>query len=138
MKANELRIGNFIKHEEIIQVQGINNGEGIDDWYIQYSNNFIPIEDIEPVPLTEEWLIKFGFNRLEQGDLGYMPLDYRIALPNGGFLYACVVESSEEGRYYLCLTDYGTITTKDKDVYVHTLQNTYLGLTGLELDIRME
>ncbi len=65
MKANELRVGNWVviptyttPHEvQSIRWDGI--GEGVDkagDLCCEYD-----WVDIEPIPLTEEWLKRFGF-----------------------------------------------------------------------------
>ncbi len=59
MEANELRIGNYVESsiEEIgmLKVLAITTARNTN--YI----NACDIKFIEPIPLTEEWLLKFGF-----------------------------------------------------------------------------
>ena len=55
MKATELRIGNYIKQPNGVNtVFRISEGEDV---------NTFPEEEIEPIPLSEEWLEKFGFKK---------------------------------------------------------------------------
>ena len=64
MKANELRIGNLVytKGEDIVIVNEINN-DGINgEFDLCWASYFFENESIQPIPLTEEWLVKFGFN----------------------------------------------------------------------------
>jgi len=58
MKTNELRIGNYVNYFS----------EGADKWFVTEIdiNDMIcihenTIDHAEPIPLTEEWLIRFGF-----------------------------------------------------------------------------
>ena len=51
MKATELRIGNYYYHPIALSF------ERMDD--IDFISSFI--EKFEPIPLTEEWLLKMGF-----------------------------------------------------------------------------
>lgn len=62
MKASELRIGNLVwlvseghEHEPDIVEWGIDDFEFYQD----------RMDDVEPIPLTEEWLKDFGFERRE-------------------------------------------------------------------------
>ena len=63
MKANELRIGNLVDTpggvEEVIAIQS--NGVF---YTTNYKNSWA---EIKPIPLTEEWLMKFGFERAKNG-----------------------------------------------------------------------
>lgn len=77
--------------------------------------------DIEPIPLTEEWLFKFGFDKPAYsicGDIFHLtkwdknPLDWCVAMNKNN---AIIVEKLQ---------------------YVHQLQNLYFALTGEELTIK--
>ena len=123
MKAEELRIGNYVneKHYGLRRVVCIDNREGYDnvyrDAYGDATGGFI-----RPIPLTEEWLLKFGLLNLN---------DYSF---DGGCLYIdllnkCIGVAGEEavtcGMIYYA-----------KCEYVHQLQNLYFALTGKELEIK--
>lgn len=56
MKASELRIGNLIYEKRPLDLD-----YRITD--VRYIANDLAIEFIEPIPLTEEWLLKFGFEK---------------------------------------------------------------------------
>ena len=114
MKATELRIGNWYLWEaEGKKYPYQIEARDLDSNYIQ---NF------DPVPLTEEWLVKLGFRGWEDS--------YPIDLPDG-FLeieddFSYGIKSSEKadtlGFWYA-----------DAVQYVHELQNLYFALTGEEL-----
>ena len=107
MKANELRIGNLIYlNEELIKF-----GFSI--------LKFDDLNNIKPIPLTEEWLVRFGFKR----DNKY---DFTLNVKDVGEFYT----SSEwfHGNGYITFEHFGI-----KLFYLHQLQNLYFALTGEEL-----
>jgi hypothetical protein len=105
MKANELRIGNYV-YDTLGKV-----------------NTYIvkePHNQVKPIPLTEEWLLKFGFERsglYNVKDEVYVYDEY--GLTDTGFEY----------RF-----NYTQIKLK----YVNQLQNLYFALTGKELTFKSE
>jgi hypothetical protein len=121
MKANELRIGNLITFlGETIEVECISNLPKRKDMYwIKPKGSLIAKEmHFRPIPLTEEWLLNFEFERLPNT----MTCNYSskcgsvsvFKMPNGkifadGFFKDVKLES------------------------VHQLQNLYFALTGEEL-----
>lgn len=127
MKANELRIGNIIDPNIIIgsmverAKMGAPNGSILVTPDILFSNNSALMTGI---PLTEEWLIKFGFI-IEGSELS-------VCLFKGSLFGI----SKRENKYFLssasthCTTLYTSIEIK----YVHQLQNLYFSLTGEELN----
>lgn len=85
--------------------------------------------DIHPVPLTEEWLLKFGFEAGREGDLDLFPLKYyREPLRYNG----------KEANIFV--SDFGDDSHYDlpcKHIkYVHQLQNLFYVLVGEELTIK--
>ena len=117
MKPNELRIGNFIYDSfkgrlvKLCSISSNSDNLGLDYEGLIYNEN---IFHIIPVPLTEEWLLKFRFN---EGYTGY----YYI----GDFLI------SVEGQIY-----FGETETWIAEIhFVNQLQNLYFALTGDELQI---
>lgn len=128
MKANELRIGNWVEFEgKHYRIDSISKtfptldttefGIGVVDW-----NN------LKPIPLTEEWLIKFGFEDVTSEDFG---VDKRIKTFEKEFFKIYLPE-------YRCRL-FG-ITYVDaaflKIEFVHQLQNLYFALTGEELELK--
>lgn len=111
MKANELRIGNFYDHNGVEAVATPNTIEEV--WIAE--RNWV-----KPIPLTEEWLLKFGFDKK-------FNKDKITIIPKGRLGY-------ENGRTYF---NSWVILEKQPD-FVHQLQNLYFALTGEELTFKSE
>lgn len=83
---------------------------------------FSNIEDIEPIPLTEEWLLKFGFESIA----GCVYKEF-------GSIEIGLMKSSK--RFYLQIrSENTTIDIK----YIHDLQNLWKVLTKEELTLKNE
>jgi hypothetical protein len=126
--ANELRIGNLVKWEEyILPIKSIDY-ESVyvklnEELRIIYKTKYLYlfINELEPVPLTEERLLKFGFESKD----GYLELYIH---ENLSIIYVG----------YLALFINGVmiqINNTDSDK-VHQLQNLYFALKGEELTIK--
>ena len=103
MKANELRIGNFYDNNGFVSVVSPNTIEEV--WNAERSW-------VKPIPLTEEWLLKFGFVIHEDG---------YITCPNGRQWILHLDNEFEFEALNIIV------------IYVHQLQNLYFALTGEEL-----
>jgi len=75
MKANELRIGNFIKIPFLGDVEltifGLAVTETSEDVFIQTKSKsggtfFEKVDKYEPIELTEEWFFKLGFVKIDR------------------------------------------------------------------------
>lgn len=121
MEAKELRIGNLLRDKvsktllEVIEL----TKEDIITHVID--RNMFPLKDgwgLEPIPLTEEWLLKFRFDKLSnQDDIYYQKGYIRISADvyeNGLFHLRKRVPSQVWKDNLVC-----TI------MYVHELQNLY-------------
>lgn len=121
MEARELRIGNWVKQGRAnVQVTGA---------MIQEINQ--ELLDVEPIPLTEEWLLKFGFTK-----------------PNNWHCYKLVISDDKlqnlesslqvsfEGCGFVQICRGGINAYSAKVKYVHQIQNLYFALTGQELTIK--
>lgn len=87
---------------------------------------------VQPISITEEWLIRFGFNR----DDGVMCVQYIKDCQNYIFYYA-VYETGVTFRIELDSNYYPEyIQLTDHVQYVHQFQNLYFALTGEELEIK--
>lgn len=132
MKANELRIGN------LISFKGLWNGEvsEITEGVISIKGNggIFPHFVFEPIPLTEEWLVKFGFSLVHKNNKHYF-----ITLSEPG-QYAFHVYGIDE-NFGIAFSDNILGETRDyiprtSIKYVHELQTLYFALTGEELTIK--
>jgi hypothetical protein len=103
MKASELRIGNYVNDSIGLITIGLNGNIKFADAY-------------HPIPLTEEWLMKFGFEYTKI-DLGFNQYRNKI------------LELSITPNGYEIFFTYKWINIK----YVHSLQNLYFALTNEEL-----
>jgi hypothetical protein len=138
MKASELRIGNWVDvgMKEDIEEFGTDLHNvvvsEISTKSITYNKiGLASMIIVKPIPLTEEWLLKFGFVEDAQiFDIQYYEKQFlkaatlSIQLCNG----ICEKRNASIG-YDLEWIFIGDI------IYVHQLQNLYHALTGKELTI---
>lgn len=145
MKANELRIGNLVKANykgisficDVVKIifneifaKGIMDDDkceyefaGDPEKYAGKENGF------EPIPLTEEWLNKFGFEKESKNHWNIINPEYTT-----NWFYVLM----KEGKYFIPYR-WGKQVTGDRYmIYVHQLQNLYFALTGEELTIKNE
>jgi len=128
MKASELRSGNLLKGESLSIPRLQMYGDGITA-ISAYGIHLIESgQDIqlEPIPLTEEWLLKAGAKKQENG-IWYL-IEFDHAHTRGSFGVNCITGSIQIGD------DVMTQAMKSCK-YVHQLQNLYFALTGEELTI---
>jgi hypothetical protein len=145
MEIKELRIGNIIQtvYEEILEVININS-EGLD--YLDLRKpTYKKIERhglkfCEPIPLTQEWLLKFGFEPLPFANIlnSYTKSIGRnrilsvgnVSTPNE-MIFLCEINATDDKKIddAICIRNYDY----DKYTHVHQLQNLYFALTNEEL-----
>lgn len=128
MKANELRIGNYVWLELGLPSLDTHKIQPIDIYEIAIGHH---AGDIKPIPLNDEWLIKLGFVHLELYLLFYkkhFQVDFNI------FSWETPAGQSNgvpAGAFYMLINGVMVVLT-----YVHELQNLYFVLTsGTELCI---
>ena len=132
MEANELRIGNLIEY----RIQ-----DDLDDrkdwWEVSKidATDLCILEsnidyDFRPIPLTEEWLLKFGFNKEYQK--GYIGID----VCNSDFVLTEPLKMGEWQTNYTFQFETGSVPKFKEIKYVHQLQNLYFALTGEELILK--
>jgi hypothetical protein len=113
MRANELRIGNIIRFSEDGAIFTI---DSIEQQGLSVQNEkeiaWINLDEFEPIPLTEDWLLKFGLEKQGLNKFWKNPLFLHFRVEN------CVFIVNEK---YVYLS------------HVHQLQNLYFALTGEEL-----
>lgn len=129
MRASELRIGNWI-------YDPVNKTEFQIDCFLgtDYCTNKCEfetqefdakLEECEPIALTEEWLIKFGFK--PEGE-GYSLNNYLV----------CSFKDFSDGSSEYSLYEWDSyneveVCIKGGIKYVHQLQNLFFALTNEEL-----
>jgi len=134
MEAKNLRIGNLV-----------DTGMGFAPIYCFVYNNVrlylnptrkksrkfgFLISELKPIPLTEDWLIKFGFEKKVEKYMFIYAMHYEnavcwIYLIGGGFEFELI---TGDERF-----NFG-ITYK----YVHELQNLFFAITGIKLELKNE
>jgi hypothetical protein len=122
MKANELRIGNLVwlycHHEPVSVVQIFK--EDNEYWLETDLHEGEKLGIFEPIPLTEEWLVKFGFER-NGSQFWYKSYDYTI---------------DTRGNKLVVHSDYASSIYGTEVKYVNQLQNLFFALTGEELILK--
>lgn len=122
MKATELRIGNWISDRNMFEMEV--SAVFKDEVYLDFEGNEgdvweVSEGDLQPIPLTEEWLLKFGFKQCENY---YW---YRKGNVFTNMMVANLCDTEDEEGFFV-----PNINT------VHSLQNLYFALTGEELTIK--
>lgn len=117
MKTNDLRIGNLVLNED----GGVCKLFNIHEGYINH----------KPIPLTEEWLLKFGFTPDERKIVYDHPLPKEPENEHKdlGTKYPAFFMNNRLNRWMDC-------HTRVCIDYVHQLQNLYFALTGEELEVK--
>ena len=129
MEAKDLRIDNWVEFlGEEMQLMGLTKHNGKNETARHYAEfkGLVPIKlmHVRPIPLTEEWLLKFGW-------IFNIETDTYERYPNGDarmhLTYRGVNCSFDMLNYVLKSTICNSIK------HVHQLQNLYHALTGEEL-----
>jgi hypothetical protein len=144
MKASELRIGNLVytriisyHKDSICSISGCNH-KGI---FVKYGNGHIIPQNLQPIPLTEEWLLKCGFAYIDN------PQGYKLQIIKENLyediygLDIIALVTWEEGDVALLFLSNHTNNldfqiSRGKCEHVHQLQNLYFALTGQELEVK--
>lgn len=132
MKATELRIGNRVFKVDFDQCKEIYRSEylvrGYDLECLEI-DGCLPHNDseLQAIPLTEEWLLKFGFekrNNYSQNWFLWLDHGWHKGMPYIRFI---------KKIFYLYITGESPVKIC-KIRYIHQLQNLYFVLTGDELN----
>lgn len=129
ISIKDLRVGNLVGRllktypDNIFEVLEVGETlkvvEGEEKYFFDY-------RDLEPIPLTEEWLVKLGFANEDYKD-GY----YGKTAKSQSLIYDFVVKIEDWGIFYELKGN--LIVTIDS---VHQLQNLYFALTNQELTLK--
>jgi hypothetical protein len=123
LEAKDLRIGNLIwlkiHHHPVIVEQIYIPFHEYNFWLTTDLHEGEKIEDYEPIPLTEEWLLKFGFEKKGKR----ISKEWFYLWHDEGKIVFAIAEMIENIGKYLIIN------------YVHELQNLFHSLTGEELTL---
>jgi len=144
MKSQDLRIGNYLYYEHTTHIVSGVHGNKVYSWWVkdgepiieyeakdisgtQVENPYIDvISQYEPIPLTEEWLIKLGFEKLTDSKDGFKNTTYTYTKGISFIVYFDGVRLS---------TNFWMGNEKH---YIHQLQNLFYVLSGKELTIKQD
>jgi hypothetical protein len=126
-RTSELRQGNYVLQSHL---ETVNVVLGTKPKYILTDckvadGDWIGSALYEPIPLTEDWLVKFGLETSQY----YSGHRVRYKLPDERF----EIDLEEDGEHGISFE--GNILTYIN--YVHQLQNIYFTLTGEELNLSL-
>jgi hypothetical protein len=139
IQAKELRIGNLVtKSLKSGNGRKLDSRIGCEDIVRIYNNTGSFFYD--PIPITEEWLLKFGFEKCKNNwynikyftdceeNLEEMKIDYNLMSKR-----LSIYDAIEDTDMVNILSH--PIYTSKRLEYVHTLQNLYFALTQKELSV---
>ena len=147
MEVQELRIGNIVKldDEYLGQIEGkvtsLNEEAEVKLLLSANKGNIIHFccgsDDIFPIPITEERLLKIGFKKDRNGYFVYRKYNDELSIrfsPNYTFIeYANLHFNPED----VTETNYSSSLEFPNTLHLHTLQNIWHLLTGKELEIEL-
>ena len=124
MKSEELRLNNYVMcRGALSKVSSINEDSIGYKKRTGIGEDRIPLHLVNPIKLTEEWLLKLGVNELNDQDV--FRVNY-VAYHEGTNTFKYCI-----GYYY---NEEGYIENIYKEIeYVHSLQNIHFAFTNEEL-----
>ena len=131
LKANELRIGNYLQGDplSIPRLQMFHNGitaiTGFGISAIETGN----ITSLKPIPLTPEILLKCGFDCENANDDDCY---YYLRLSKEKYCDLSLITGDKNGFMEVCLFPYEEVF---RYKYLHQIQNAYFAITNEELKI---
>ena len=123
MNATTLRIGNYHYYHMVDKLDDRKEWDEIctidaEDLVWLSSEKGKKDTDYKPIPLTEEWLLEFGFEKHSSNPFWFRKKQLCISVL---------------GAIELISWDMNVFKIDTKAEHVHTLQNLYFALTGEEL-----
>jgi hypothetical protein len=114
---NEIRVGNALSIDGKIMVLS-------EDFFAELLSEPELLQKIEPILITEELLIKIGFQSVEEpgGWVWERIIVYKVIDESEVFYEVHFINEAED-----------RVTLPQKTKYVHKLQNLYYEVTGVEL-----
>lgn len=132
MEARELRLGNYLDYYgQYVIVLEIKRNENIECGYfndsIGFERKLSENHSPKPIPLTEDWLLRFGFEKTDFYD--DVEACYILVCSDASDIYVTFNEGVFS--YGLGYQDF------NKEMpYVHTFQNYFYALNDFELSLK--
>ena len=132
MEAKELRLGNYINYLGVATI--VESIAGIEQSYVATkSSGIMPINSFNPIPLTKEWLLKFGFQRHDQGSVSAQFSYGTNPVTQDYLIYLKWIKDYENDYHLNGFPFYQNGYFEIK--HVHQLQNLIFTLCGEELKL---
>lgn len=136
MKANELMVGNIVRYDGMtVYINQVNKTriEGMIDKNDLMIDIGFRMELLEPIPITEELLLKNGFNRIDEGYFDIYIGDCKLYLINllgiRENLKTDLWRIDLSGKFLSSFLNKGVLETNA----LHQLQN-LLNIMGVEME----
>lgn len=147
MDIKELRVGNIVKIDDEYlgpiegKVKSMNElgvvelllsiSEGYDRWFV------CGAEDIFPIPITDELLLKIGFKKGRNGYFNYRDYDDKLSIRFSENYTLIEYTNQYFNPEDIPETNYSSSLEFPNTLHLHTLQNIWHLLTGEELEIKL-
>jgi len=142
MEANELRIGNYV----YLTADGHEDEPDLVKWdIIDYEYYTDKMDYIQPIPLTEEILLKCGFEVEKYIATGDFYLCGKKVISINRRSYKIIISADDYSNWNFLVDSnylYKDISREIKQnilpfQYLHQLQNLYFALTNQELEVKL-
>tara|TARA_R110000772_G_scaffold176676_2_gene288337 strand:- start:561 stop:989 length:429 start_codon:yes stop_codon:yes gene_type:complete len=139
INSNELRIGNLVWISDNLTLSIYREAQEVNIYNLIQLDPFFAGHkaghkesyiDIEPIPITEEWLVRFGFIKEDEEWKLFPCAEIQIIVFN---------ENNYNGVMFYTRTihtDYTPIYCGSQINNIHQLQNLYFALAGEELKLK--
>lgn len=135
IQANELRIGNYIS--DIWSPNGFFKVTQLKKFSAVYGKDFTALYDnLNPIPLTEEILLKAGFEKESEDD----KYGRVFLIPNTKYIIRIVNygnPTKPDFGFSLEISDDKDWCSIKRIYFIHDLQNTIFALTGGEIKMEL-
>lgn len=128
IKISDLKSGDVVKVVDLgTETEGIVADVSREEGMVCVDNGvqdfWYPLDQIAPIPLTENELLKLGFEKLDtESGTKYMKGPFRVLVHDPGNYTNLEVWYREDHRHF------------NHPIYVHELQNHYLQMTKVPLE----
>lgn len=138
IQANELRYSNWVLYnDKYWQINAIDGSADEVDLYNYDHELDIDIEEINPIPLTEDILLRCGFEKYQWQNAFFIKTCFGhlyIHLYNSKIITRFMsITNDSRGQKSFSLPFIGHRNSTEEIIYLHQLQNLIFSLTGEEL-----